>query len=84
LEYFEFERIIVDEVHETLCTTRTEMNEAKEAAKQTDSAGFFKEKNRRAGRRPRRKPIFLVDIQRCCRTVESSVRFRLALLIIIY
>lgn len=42
LEYFEWERIFVDEAHESLCTTRAEMN--------LDTDGIFKEKNRRAGR----------------------------------
>ena len=42
IEYFEFERIFVDEVHETLCTTKGEM--------ELDKDGIFKEKNRRAGR----------------------------------
>jgi len=42
LEYFEYERIFVDEVHESLCTTRAEM--------ELDTDGIFKEKNRRAGR----------------------------------
>lgn len=49
LEFFEWERIIVDEIHECLCTTKDEMNVAKESAESSDS-GFFKEKNRRAGR----------------------------------
>ena len=49
VEYFEWDRLIVDEVHESLCTTKGEMENAKESAKQSDS-GFFKEKNRRAGR----------------------------------
>lgn len=42
LEYFEWERVFVDEVHESLCTTRSEMA--------LDTDGIFKEKNRRAGR----------------------------------
>lgn len=49
LEYFEWERIFVDEIHESLCTTRQEIAIAKENDKSTDR-GFFKEKNRRAGR----------------------------------
>jgi len=40
LEYFEWERVIVDEIHESLCTTKAEVAEDK----------TFKEKNRRAGR----------------------------------
>jgi len=48
LEYFEWERIFVDEIHECLCTSKDEMNEAK--AKKDDNTGFFMEKNRRAGR----------------------------------
>ena len=52
LEFFEWQRIIVDEVHECLCTTKSEIDIAKEVAKESDStmSGFFKEKNRRAGR----------------------------------
>ena len=50
LEYFCWERVIVDEIHESLCTSKGEMNAAKEAAKERDSTGFFREKNRRAGR----------------------------------
>ncbi|KAL7551244.1 LOW QUALITY PROTEIN: hypothetical protein ACHAWF_014435, partial [Thalassiosira exigua] len=48
LEYFEWERIIVDEIHECLCTSRDELKEAK--AKNDHNSGFFQEKNRRAGR----------------------------------
>lgn len=48
LEYFEWERVFIDEIHECLCTSKDEMKEAK-ASKDNDS-GFFKEKNRRAGR----------------------------------
>jgi len=50
LEYFVWHRIIVDEIHESLCTTKGEIAAAKEAASEGDGAGFFKEKNRRAGR----------------------------------
>ena len=50
LEYFEWHRIIVDEIHESLCTTKGEMKAAKEAAAEGDNSGFFAEKNRRAGR----------------------------------
>ena len=46
LEFFEWERVFVDEVHESLCTTKSEIDEAKEK----DKNSFFKEKNRRAGR----------------------------------
>ena len=46
LEFFEWERIFVDEVHESLCTSKAEIDEAKER----DKENFFKEKNRRAGR----------------------------------
>ena len=46
LEFFEWERIIVDEVHESLCTTKSEIDEARER----EGDKFFKEKNRRAGR----------------------------------
>ena len=49
LEFFEWERIFVDEIHESLCTTKQELGMAKEATADSDS-GFFKEKNRRAGR----------------------------------
>ncbi|KAL9190563.1 hypothetical protein ACHAXT_000269 [Thalassiosira profunda] len=48
LEFFEWERVFVDEIHECLCTAKDEMKEAK--AKATDTSGFFQEKNRRAGR----------------------------------
>ena len=48
LEYFEFERVIVDEIHESLCTSKNEMKIALEKEKATN--GTFKEKNRRAGR----------------------------------
>lgn len=47
VEFFEFERLIVDEVHETLCTSKGEMQSAK---KKKSGSGFFTEKNRRAGR----------------------------------
>jgi SNF2-related domain len=50
LEYFEWERIIVDEIHECLCTTKSELDDAKETSSDAASSGFFKEKNRRAGR----------------------------------
>jgi hypothetical protein len=46
LEFFEWERIFVDEVHESLCTTKSEIDDARER----DKDNFFKEKNRRAGR----------------------------------
>lgn len=46
LEFFEWERVFVDEVHESLCTTKAEIDEARER----DKDNFFKEKNRRAGR----------------------------------
>lgn len=46
----------MDEIHECLCTSKDEMNEAK--AKKDDNTGFFMEKNRRAGREVRNK-IFL-------------------------
>ena len=48
LEYFEWERVIVDEIHECLCTSKDELKEAK--AKADKNEGFFREKNRRAGR----------------------------------
>ena len=51
LEYIEWERIFVDEIHECLCTSQDDMKEAK--AKHDDTAGFFREKNRRAGREVR-------------------------------
>ena len=57
LEYFEWERVFVDEIHECLCTSKDELAEAK--AKNDDNAGFFQEKNRRAGREVRRKPFVL-------------------------
>ena len=52
LEFFSWERIIVDEVHECLCTTKSELDSAREIAKEVDgtASGFFREKNRRAGR----------------------------------
>jgi hypothetical protein len=51
LEYFEWERIIVDEIHESLCTSKAEMKVAKEEfEKGGTSKGFFTERNRRAGR----------------------------------
>ncbi len=61
LEFFEWERIFVDEVHESLCTTKSEIDEAKEK----DKKNFFKEKNRRAGREllgicikdPKKRPL---------------------------
>jgi SNF2 family DNA or RNA helicase len=49
LEYFEWERVIVDEIHESLCTSKDEIKLAKEASAE-DDRGFFQEKNRRAGR----------------------------------
>lgn len=48
IEFFEWDRVFVDEVHESLCTTKTEIDMAKEKAK--DKTHFYKEKNRRAGR----------------------------------
>lgn len=48
LEYFEWERVFIDEIHECLCTSKDELKEAK--ASKDNSSGFFKEKNRRAGR----------------------------------
>lgn len=61
LEFFEFERVIIDECHETLCSSKFDIDEAKEK----DKANFFKEKNRRAGREllgltikdPKRRPL---------------------------
>jgi hypothetical protein len=53
LEYFEWERIIVDEIHESLCTTKAELDVSKEAHQEehgNSTSGFFREKNRRAGR----------------------------------
>jgi len=49
LEYFCWERIFVDEVHETLCTTKADMAVSKAQHNDKDKA-FYKEKNRRAGR----------------------------------
>lgn len=49
LEYFEFSRIFIDEIHESMCTTRGELKEAQQGYEDSLS-GFFKEKNRRAGR----------------------------------
>jgi hypothetical protein len=43
LEYFEWERVIVDEIHENLCTTKSEIDEAR----QRDGKNFFKDRNRR-------------------------------------
>lgn len=45
LEYFEWERVFVDEIHESLCTTKGEIDRSNEGR-----ADVFKEKNRRAGR----------------------------------
>lgn len=45
LEYFEFERIIVDEIHESLCTSKSELKYAEEAANETGATGFFKGKH---------------------------------------
>lgn len=42
----------MDEIHECLCTSKDELSEAK--AKKDDNAGFFQEKNRRAGREVRK------------------------------
>jgi len=48
LEYFEWERVFVDEIHECLCTSKDELKDAK--SKKDKDSGFFQEKNRRAGR----------------------------------
>ena len=50
LEWYEFERIIVDEIHESLCTTRDEMEMEDLRKKEANSEQMFMEKNRRAGR----------------------------------
>ena len=50
LEYFEWERIFVDEIHESLCTTKGEIALARDQHDPSCETGFFKEKNRRAGR----------------------------------
>jgi site-specific DNA-cytosine methylase len=42
LEYFEWERVFVDEIHESLCTTKAEI--------EASNLKVFKEKNRRVGR----------------------------------
>ena len=47
LVYYKFTRIIVDEIHESLCTSKGELKEAQQAT-QDASTGFFTEKNRRA------------------------------------
>ena len=49
LEFFEYHRIIVDEVHESLCTTKSELKVGKEAVEK-EGGDFCKEKNRRAAR----------------------------------
>jgi SNF2-related domain len=49
IEYFEYHRIIVDEIHESLCTTRNELKSEKETADR-ENGSFYKEKNRRAAR----------------------------------
>ena len=49
VEYFEWERVIVDEIHESLCTTKVEL-ERGNAAKEELGSTEFKERNRRAGR----------------------------------
>ena len=41
LEYFEYERLFFDEIHESLCTTKAELKTAKEREKETGE-GFFK------------------------------------------
>lgn len=41
--------MIVDEIHECLCTSKDDMKLAKQATAE-DNRGFFQEKNRRAGR----------------------------------
>lgn len=48
IEFFEWDRVFVDEIHESLCTTKSEIDAAKEKSK--DKNNFYKEKNRRAGR----------------------------------
>ena len=61
LEYFVWERVIIDEVHESLCTTKVEVDQSKK----NEQFKNFKEKNRRAGREllgiitrdPRRRPL---------------------------
>ena len=50
LEYFEYDRVFVDEVHETLCTSKGEMKIALEKDKASKDSVPFREKNRRAGR----------------------------------
>lgn len=40
LEYFEYERVFVDEIHECLCTTKDELSEAKKNS--NDDTGFHK------------------------------------------
>eukprot|EP00980_Cylindrotheca_fusiformis_P003492 scaffold781_cov132-Cylindrotheca_fusiformis.AAC.11 len=47
LEYFEWERIIVDEIHESLCCTKEEVDASNNSRNEDE---VFKEKNRRAGR----------------------------------
>ena len=40
LEYFEYERVFVDEIHECLCTTKDELSEARKNS--NDDTGFHK------------------------------------------
>jgi len=49
IEYFEWERIFVDEIHESLIT-KEEVNDEKKTRDINEKRGFFSEKNRRAGR----------------------------------
>eukprot|EP00536_Pseudo-nitzschia_multiseries_P012821 jgi/Psemu1/33218/gm1.33218_g len=48
LEFYRWERIIVDEIHESLCTTKLEMDEAR--GKNVKDETFFSERNRGAAR----------------------------------
>jgi len=52
LEYFEWERVIIDEIHEPLCTSKSETKEFNEKKKrgEVDVEQHFPEKNRRAAR----------------------------------
>lgn len=75
LEYFEWERVFVDEVHESLCTTKTELD--------LDTKNIFKEKNRRAGRELlgltqkdiRLRPLVFRKAVRHCAVELSSLFF---------
>jgi len=88
LEFFEWERVIVDEIHESLCTTRKELATAKSGFENSGSGtAFFCERNRRAGREllgitqrdPKQRPLrarrgfFGLSVRICDRLLRLSV-----------